>query len=197
MPSGHAYAKSFRTCKSCVGTDFCRFGLGDSISLAQRVEMRYQGIESPHKIKMAVTGCPRNCAEAYIKDVGVVAIEGGEWEIYIGGAAGSIIRKGDLLCTVDDEKRVLTMVDRFIQYYREHAKYLERTYGFVERIGVKVLKGILIDDSLGICSQLETRIQEAVDAYKDPWKEADIPAYEGQFDGPRLVELLAQIDNNG
>lgn len=197
MPSGHAYAKSFRTCKSCVGTDFCRFGLGDSISLAQRIEMRYQGIESPHKIKMAVTGCPRNCAEAYIKDVGVVAIEGGEWEIYIGGAAGSIIRKGDLLCTVDDEKRVLTMVDRFIQYYREHAKYLERTYGFVERIGVKVLKGILIDDSLGICSQLETRIQEAVDAYKDPWKEADIPAYEGQFDGPRLVELLAQIDNNG
>lgn len=197
MPSGHAYAKSFRTCKSCVGTDFCRFGLGDSISLAQQIEMRYQGIESPHKVKMAVTGCPRNCAEAYIKDVGIVAVEGEKWEMYIGGAAGSIIRKGDLFCIATSPSEIFQMIDRFIEYYRQHAKYLERTFGFVERVGVDVLKGILIEDSLGVCVQLEEKMQEAVDAYKDPWKEADIPAYEGQFEEPRLVEVLSEINNNG
>ncbi|MCA9402621.1 MAG: nitrite reductase large subunit NirB [Candidatus Omnitrophica bacterium] len=197
IPSGHAYTKAFRTCKSCVGTDFCRFGLGDSITLSQRIEIRYQGMECPHKVKMAVTGCPRNCAEAYVKDVGVVAIEGDRWEIYIGGAAGSIIRKGDLMCTVDDEAAVIKYVDRFLQYYREHAKYLERTYGFVERIGVDVLKGILIEDSLGICAQLEERMQEAVEAYRDPWAEADVPAYINQFQGPQLVEVVGEVNNNG
>lgn len=197
IPSGHAYTKAFRTCKSCVGTDFCRFGLGDSISLSQKIEIRYQGLECPHKVKMAVTGCPRNCAEALVKDVGVVAIEGDRWEIYIGGAAGSIIRKGDLMCTVDDEVAVIKYVDRFLQYYREHAKYLERTYGFVERIGVDVLKGILMEDSLGICTQLEERMQEAVEAYRDPWSEADVPAYINQFQGPQLVEVVGEVNNNG
>ena len=159
--------------------------------------MRYQGLECPHKVKMAVTGCPRNCAEALVKDVGVVAIEGDQWEIYIGGSAGSIIRKGDLLCTVNDDVEVIKYIDRFLQYYREHAKYLERTYYFVERIGVDVLKGILIEDSLGICSQLEERLQEAVEAYRDPWKEADVPAYINQFQGPQLVEVVAEVNNNG
>jgi nitrite reductase (NADH) large subunit len=197
MPSGHAYTKSFRTCKSCVGTDFCRFGLGDSISLSQKIEMRFQGLECPHKVKMGTTGCPRNCAEAYVKDVGVVAIEGDKWEIYIGGAAGSIVRKGDLLCTVATHEEVLQYVSRFLQYYREHAKYLERTYGFAERIGIDVLKSILIEDSLGICKQLEERMQEAVDAFKDPWKESELPAYEHQFEGPRLVEVIQEVNNNG
>lgn len=197
MPSGHAYAKSFRTCKSCVGTDFCRFGLGDSISLSQQIEMRYQGLECPHKVKMAVTGCPRNCAESLIKDVGLVAIEGGLWEVYIGGAAASIIRKGDLFCTVSSEREVIQYIDRFLQYYREHAKYLERTFAFVERIGVDVLKGILIEDSLGIATQLEERMQDSVDAYKDPWKEAEIPAYINQFEGPQMVEVVKEVNNNG
>lgn len=197
MPSGHAYTKSFRTCKSCVGTDFCRYGLGDSISLAQKIERRFQGIESPHKMKLATTGCPRNCSEAYVKDIGAVAIEGGLWEIYIGGAAGSGVRKGDLLCVVRDHDEALQMIGRFMQYYREHAKYLERTYGFVERIGIDVLKSVLVEDSLGICAQLDQRIQEAVDAYKDPWLEAEVPAYENQFEGPRLVEALREADNNG
>src|SRR5579871_1285196 len=101
MPSGHAYTKAFRTCKTCVGTDFCRFGVGDSTALGIKIERRFQGIESPHKMKLATTGCPRNCAEATTKDLGAVAIEGGKWEIYIGGAAGSRVRKGDLLCVVD------------------------------------------------------------------------------------------------
>ncbi len=197
MPSGHAYTKAFRTCKSCVGTDFCRYGVGDSIDLAQAIEYRFQGIESPHKMKLATAGCPRNCSEAYVKDIGAVAIEGGSWEIYIGGAAGSTVRKGDLLCTVKTQEEVLAMIGRFIQYYREHAKYLERTYGFVERIGIDILRNILVKDSLGICNQLDERIAQAVAAYKDPWKEADIPAYSGQFEGPRLIEVLREAENNG
>ncbi len=197
MPSGHAYTKSFRTCKSCVGTDFCRYGLGDSISMAQEIEYRFQGIESPHKMKLATAGCPRNCSEAYVKDIGAVAIGEGKWEIYVGGAAGATIRKGDLLCTVDSHPEVLQIIGRFIQYYREHGKYLERTYGFVERVGIDILKSILIEDSLGICAQLEERIQKAVEAYKDPWKEADVPAYANQFDGPRLIEVVGEVNNNG
>jgi len=197
MPSGHAYTKSFRTCKSCVGTDFCRYGLGDSISMAQEIEYRFQGIESPHKMKLATAGCPRNCSEAYVKDIGAVAIGEGKWEIYIGGAAGATVRKGDLLCTVDSHAQVLQIIGRFIQYYREHGKYLERTYGFVERVGIDILKSILIEDSLGICAQLEERMQKAVEAYKDPWKEADVPAYVNQFDGPRLIEVVGEVNNNG
>ena len=102
MPSGYAYGKSFRTVKTCVGQEFCRFGTGDSTKLGIEIETRMQGMESPAKMKLAVSGCPRNCAESLVKDVGIVAIEGGRWEIYIGGAAGAHIRKGDLLCTVDD-----------------------------------------------------------------------------------------------
>lgn len=189
MPSGHAYAKAFRTCKSCVGTDFCRYGLGDSIKLAQTIERRFQGIESPHKMKLATAGCPRNCSEAYVKDIGVVAIGEDKWEIYIGGAAGGTVRKGDLLYTARGHEETIKAIGRFMQYYREHAKYLERTYGFVERVGIDVLKAVLIEDSLGICAQLDARIQEAVDAYRDPWREAREPAYEHQFAGPKRISI--------
>lgn len=197
IPSGHAYTKAVRTVKSCVGTTFCRFGLGDSIKLAQDIERRYQGIESPHKVKLAAAGCPRNCSEAYVKDIGAVAIEGGQWEIYIGGAAGGTVRKGDLLCTVDTHEEVLQMVGRFIQYYREHGKYMERTYDFVERIGIDRLKGILVADNLGICHQLDENIAQAVATYQDPWKEAELPAYPSQFEGPELVRVLEEANNNG
>ena len=108
MPSGYAYGKSFRTVKTCVGQEFCRFGTGDSTKLGIELETRMQGMESPAKMKLAVSGCPRNCAESLVKDVGIVAIEGGRWEIYIGGAAGAHIRKGDLLCTVDDAETAKT-----------------------------------------------------------------------------------------
>ena len=127
-PSGHAYGKRYHTCKSCVGTDFCRFGVGDSTSLAIKIENHFQGLESPGKLKLATAGCPRNCSEAMVKDVGAVAVEGGKWEIYIGGAAGAHIRKGDILCTTDSHENVIKFTARFIQYYRENAKYLERTY---------------------------------------------------------------------
>ena len=181
MPSGHAYAKSFRTCKTCVGTDFCRYGLGDSTALGIKIEKRFQGIESPGKMKLATAGCPRNCSEAYVKDVGAVAIGEGKWEIYVGGAAGAHIRKGDLLCVVDSHERVLQIMGRFMQYYRENAKYLERTYGFLERIGVEKIRAIVVEDSEGIASRLDAAMQEAVDAYVDPWQEANRNATPNQF----------------
>jgi nitrite reductase (NADH) large subunit len=188
MPSGHAYTKAFRTCKSCVGTDFCRYGLGDSIALAQAIERRFQGVESPHKMKLATAGCPRNCSEAYVKDLGAVAIEGGRWEIYVGGAAGSTVRKGDLLCTVSTHAEVLRYMGRFIQYYREQAKYLERSYGFVQRLGIERLRAVLVDDCDGACARLDAEIEAAIAAYRDPWaSEAAEPLYPAQFAGPLPV----------
>jgi nitrite reductase (NADH) large subunit len=181
MPSGHAYTKAFRTCKTCVGTEFCRYGVGDSTGLGVKIEKRFQGIESPHKMKLATAGCPRNCSEATTKDLGAVAIEGGTWEIYIGGAAGSTVRKGDLLTTVASHDEVLKYMGRFMQYYRENAKYLERTYGFVERLGIEKLRRILIDDIEGICARLDADIQAAVDSYVDPWQEAEEPIHPSQF----------------
>jgi nitrite reductase (NADH) large subunit len=181
MPSGFAYAKRYRTCKSCVGTEFCRYGVGDSTSLAIKIEKRFQGIDSPGKMKLATAGCPRNCSEAMVKDLGAVAVEGGKWEIYVGGAAGAHVRKGDILCVVDSHEQVLLYMGRFMQYYRETAKYLERTYGFVERIGIEKLRRIIVDDSEGIAARLDAEMEKSVEAYRDPWKEAWEPATQNQF----------------
>lgn len=169
MPSGYAYGKSFRTVKTCVGSDFCRYGLGDSTALGIAIEERFQGLASPAKMKLAVTGCPRNCAEALCKDVGVVAIEGGQWQIYVGGAAGSHVRKGDLLTTVDTAAEVIALTGRFLQYYRENANWLERTYDFVPRVGIERIRAIVVQDSEGIGADLDARMQKAVDSYRDPW----------------------------
>src|SRR4051812_27438220 len=157
MPSGYAYGKSMRTVKTCVGSDFCRFGLGDSTQLGIDLETRFQGIESPAKMKLAVVGCPRNCAEAYVKDLGVVAVGNGKWEVYVGGAAGATVRKGDLLATVDSPEAVLELAGRFLQYYRENANWLERTYDFVPRVGLEKIKAVLLEDSEGICADLDSR----------------------------------------
>lgn len=181
MPSGFAYAKRYRTCKSCIGTEYCRYGLGDSMGLALKVETRFQGLDTPGKLKLATAGCPRNCSEAMVKDVGAVAVEGGKWELYIGGAAGAHVRKGDLLCTVGSEEEVLRISGRFIQYYRENAKYLERTYGFVERVGVEKIRAVVVLDSEGIAAELDAALQRSVDAYRDPWLEAQAPATPNQF----------------
>jgi nitrite reductase (NADH) large subunit len=138
-------------------------------------------MEAPHKIKMAASGCPRNCAESMVKDVGVVAVEGGRWEIYAGGAAGSRVRKGDVLCTVDSHDQVLKYVGRFIQYYRENGKYLERTYDFVERVGIDKVRQVVIDDSEGICERLDAEIERAVISFQDPWAEGMNPIHPSQF----------------
>ncbi|MGI4895812.1 MAG: nitrite reductase large subunit NirB [Janthinobacterium lividum] len=181
MPSGYAYGKSFRTVKTCVGTDFCRFGLGNSTQLGIDIETRFQGIETPAKLKLGVVGCPRNCAEAYVKDIGVVAIGAGKWEIYVGGAAGASVRKGDLLATVDSPAEVMTLTGRFMQFYREWGNWLERTYEFVPRLGLERVRAVLVEDSDGLAAGLDERIQQAVDAYRDPWREGEEPVTPGQF----------------
>ncbi len=181
MPSGYAYGKSFRTVKTCVGTDFCRFGLGDSTALGIELEERYQGLESPAKLKLAVVGCPRNCAEAYVKDVGVVAVGNGRWEIYVGGAAGASVRKGDLLATVDSAEDVLTLTGRFMQFYRENANWLERTYDFVPRMGIERLRAVLVADSDGRAAELDAAMDACRAAYRDPWLEGREPVEPSQF----------------
>jgi nitrite reductase (NADH) large subunit len=181
MPAGWAWSKSYRTCKSCIGVDYCRFGLGDSMGLAVKIEKRFRGLDSPGKLKLATAGCPRNCSEALVKDVGAVAVEGGKWELYVGGAAGSHIRKGDLLCTVDSHDDAIKLSGRFIQYYRENAKYKERTYAFVERLGIAKIRAIVVDDSEGLAAQLDQALQESTDAVRDVWLERDEPATSNQF----------------
>ena len=168
MPSGHAYAKAVRTCKTCVGETFCRFGVQDSMTLGIEMEQRYQGIPCPAKIKMAVSGCPRNCAESGIKDIGVVGIHTG-WEIYIGGNGGIKSKVAELLTVVNTREDVLDLTGIFIQYYRENARWLERTSHFMERVGIENIREVIIDDKLGIVDKLRKRINQAIAAYKDPW----------------------------
>lgn len=181
MPSGYAYGKSMRTVKTCVGSDFCRFGLGDSTSLGIALEERFQGLETPAKLKLAVAGCPRNCSEALCKDLGVVAVGDGRWEVYVGGAAGAHIRKGDLLATVDSTAAVVELAGRFIQHYREDAKWLERTYDWVPRVGLERLQALLIRDEEGIVAGLDERMATAVAGYRDPWRERSTPKSPAQF----------------
>ncbi|MBN9100075.1 MAG: NAD(P)/FAD-dependent oxidoreductase [Pseudonocardia sp.] len=190
MPSGYAYGKSMRTVKTCVGTDFCRYGLGDSTQLGVDIEERFSGLESPAKMKLAVSGCPRNCAESMVKDIGIVAVGDNRWEIYIGGAAGASVRRGDVLATVDGRDEAVRLTGVFVQYYRENAKWLERTYDFVPRVGLDELRALLVDDRDGLVAGLEERIQTAVDAYVDPWTEGRAPATPGQFsDALPLIPL--------
>jgi nitrite reductase (NADH) large subunit len=181
MPSGHAYGKSFRTVKTCVGSDFCRFGLGDSTALGIRIEERFAGLESPAKLKLGVAGCPRNCSEAMVKDVGLVAVEGARWEIYVGGAAGAHVRKGDLLCTVESHDEAILRVGRFIQYYRENARWLERTYSFMERVGLDTVRAVVVEDRGGDGARLDAEMERSLAAYSDPWLEGREPVTSNQF----------------
>jgi len=193
MPSGYAYGKSMRTVKTCVGTDFCRYGLGDSTQLGIDIEERYKGLESPAKLKLAVAGCPRNCSEALVKDIGIVAVGDDRWDVLVGGAAGASVRQGDVLATVDGRDEALRLTGVFMQYYRENGRWLERTYDFVPRVGVDELKALLVEDRDGIVAGLEERMQAAVDAYRDPWLEGREPATEGQFHGSLPLIPLPQV----
>ena len=182
MPAGHAWGKSYRTCKSCIGTDHCRFGLGDSMGLAIRIEKTFRALsDSPGKMKLATAGCPRNCSEALIKDLGVVAVGDGKWEILVGGAGGAHVRRGDLLCTVDGEDAVMRVAGRFMQFYREDAKYKERTYTWVERVGIERVRAVVVDDCEGWCEGFDAAIAAAVAAYRDPWKDGEAPKTANQF----------------
>ncbi|WP_354700791.1 Nitrite reductase [NAD(P)H] [Paraconexibacter sp. AEG42_29] len=179
MPSGHAYAKSVRTVKTCVGTTHCRFGLGDAMRVGIELETAMEGLYTPAKVKAAVTGCPRNCAEAYVKDIGLVAVEGG-WEVYVGGAAGASVRKGDLLATLQTSEEAKRIAYVFLQYYREHADYLERTYAYMERVGLEAVQAEVMDPAKQEEYLERYRIAKAA-ADPDPWRERHAPVHPKQF----------------
>ncbi len=170
--SGHAYGKAVRTVKSCVGTTWCRYGVQDSVGFAIRIEKRYRGIRAPHKIKFAVSGCVRECAEAQCKDVGLVATEHG-YNLYVCGNGGAKPRHADLLVADVDEPTAVRYVDRFLMYYIQTADKLTRTSVWLEKMdgGIEYLKEVILEDKLGICGQLEAQMQFLVDSYKCEWKE--------------------------
>lgn len=144
--SGHAYGKALRTVKTCVGSEWCRFGTQDSTGLGIQLERMSWGSWTPHKFKMAVSGCPRNCAEATIKDLGVVCVDSG-YELHVGGNGGVKVRATDFLCKVETEAEVLEYAGAFMQFYREDARYLERTAPWIERVGLTRVKERLVDDA--------------------------------------------------
>jgi len=189
MPSGYAYTKALRTVKTCVGSEFCRYGTNDSTALGIAIEKRYQGFEFPAKVKLGVSGCPRNCAEATVKDVGVIATEGGEWEVSIGGAAGASVRKTDVLCRLKTQAEALTVIGRFLIYYRDNAKWLERSYDFVPRVGLDTIKRVILENATGQWDYFDREVEATIAAYRDPWLEREQPVYAGQFAEPRTVAL--------
>ncbi len=168
--SGHAYGKAVRTVKSCVGTTWCRYGVQDSVAFAIRVENRYKGIRAPHKIKMAVSGCTRECAEAQSKDVGLIATEQG-YNLYVCGNGGSKPRHADLLATDLDEETALRYVDRFLMYYIMTADKLTRTATWVEKLegGLEHIKDVIIHDKLNIAAELDAMMARLVDTYQCEW----------------------------
>ncbi|MDC3418443.1 nitrite reductase large subunit NirB [Aquibacillus salsiterrae] len=169
MPSGHAYAKGLRTVKTCVGANFCRFGTQDSIGMGIDLEKKFEGLNTPHKVKMGVSACPRNCAEGGIKDVGVLGLDG-NWEIHVGGNGGTELRKADLLSKVKTEEEVIEWVGAFLQLYRESANYLERTSAWVERVGLDHVKEVLANKATR--DELNERMDETLAAIQEPWSEA-------------------------
>jgi len=168
--SGHAYGKAMRTVKSCIGSTWCRYGVQDSTALAIRLEERYRGIRAPHKLKSAVSGCIRECAEAQSKDFGVIATDQG-WNLYVAGNGGAQPRHADMIAADVDEETLIRYVDRFLMYYIHTANPLERTARWVERLdgGIAYLKRVIVDDALGICDQLERDMQSLVDTYACEW----------------------------
>ncbi|RYM06554.1 NAD(P)/FAD-dependent oxidoreductase [Sporolactobacillus sp. THM7-7] len=168
MRSGFAYAKSVRTVKTCVGKEFCRFGTQDAIGMGIQLEKKFEGLYTPHKVKMGVSACPRSCVETRVKDIGVIGVQGG-WEIYVGGNGGTKLRKADLLCKVKESGEVLEYAGAFLQYYRENAKYLERTSAWVERVGIKHVREVLAKKENR--DQFNQRMDEALSVIKDPWHE--------------------------
>lgn len=170
MVSGHAYGKALRTVKTCVGSEWCRFGTQDSTGLGVKLERKFWGSWMPHKFKMAVSGCPRNCAEATIKDFGVICVDSG-YELHVGGNGGIHLRGTDLLCKVATEEEAIHMAAAFVQLYREHARYLERTAPWIERMGMDWLRALLIDDVEGR-DALAARFWVAQSfSQDDPWAE--------------------------
>ena len=179
--SGHAYGKALRTVKSCVGNDWCRYGVQDSVAMAIRLELRYRGLRAPHKIKAGVSGCARECAEARGKDFGVIATERG-WNLYVGGNGGFTPRHAELLAADLDDEQLVRLVDRFLMFYVRTADRLQRTSAWIEAMdgGIEHLRAVVVDDSLGIAEELEAAM-------------AEVPTAEVRLaDGPTIVDLLVE-----
>lgn len=169
--TGHAYGKSLRTVKSCVGSTWCRYGVLDSVGMALALENRYKGLRSPHKLKFGVSGCTRECAEAQSKDVGVIATENG-WSLYVCGNGGMKPRHADLFATGLDDAGLVQMIDRFLMFYVRTADRLQRTSVWMNNLegGLDYLKSVVVDDKLGVCAELEEDMERVVDTYQCEWK---------------------------
>ncbi|MER7642591.1 nitrite reductase large subunit NirB [Streptomyces sp. NPDC126522] len=168
--SGHAYGKALRTVKSCVGQTWCRYGVQDSVRMAIELELRYRGLRSPHKLKSAVSGCARECAEAQSKDFGIIATATG-WNLYVGGNGGATPRHADLLAKDLSDAELVRLIDRFLMFYIRTADRLERTSVWLERIpgGLDHVREVVVADSLGICGELEALMAAHVAGYRDEW----------------------------
>ncbi|WP_278386078.1 nitrite reductase large subunit NirB [Stutzerimonas kunmingensis] len=171
--TGHAYGKSLRTVKSCVGSTWCRYGVQDSVGMALRLEDRYKGLRAPHKIKFAVSGCTRECAEAQSKDIGVIATDKG-WNLYICGNGGMRPRHAELFATDLDDETLIRIIDRVLMFYVRTADKLQRTSVWRESLegGLDYLKAVILDDSLGLAAELESQMQHVVDSYQCEWANA-------------------------
>ncbi len=195
MTSGFAYAKAVRMVKSCVGTDFCRYGTQNSIETGIKLETLLEGLYTPAKVKMGVVGCPRNCAEATVKDIGLVGMEGG-WQVVIGGAAGKKVRAADILVTVKTTEEALEAALLFFQYYRENGEYIERTYDFVERLGLEKIRRETVLASEETKQGLLERLRKAKTKAVNPWAaESGQPVHPMQFKDlvlPREKEALIE-----
>ncbi|HEY9289834.1 MAG TPA: nitrite reductase large subunit NirB [Microlunatus sp.] len=170
MESGHAYGKAVRTVKSCVGSTWCRYGVQDSVGMAIELELRYRGLRSPHKIKLGVSGCARECAEARSKDVGVIATDKG-WNLYVGGNGGFTPRHAELLAGDLSDEMLIKVIDRFVMYYVRTADRLQRTAAWIADLdgGLDHLREVILEDSLGICADLEQAMAQHVASYTDEW----------------------------
>ncbi|KAI9788176.1 MAG: hypothetical protein M1835_002429 [Candelina submexicana] len=173
MESGYAYAKSLRTVKSCVGTTWCRFGIGDSVGMAVRLEERYKSIRSPHKMKGGVSGCVRECAEAQNKDFGLIATEKG-FNVFVGGNGGAKPRHSEILAKDVPPEDVIPILDRYLMFYMRSADKLQRTARWIENLpgGIKYLREVILEDKLGICAELEKQMEDLVGTFKCEWTEA-------------------------
>lgn len=169
--TGHAYGKALRTVKSCVGDSWCRFGVQDSVGMAIFIENRYKGLRAPHKLKSAVSGCTRECAEAQSKDFGVIATENG-WNLYLGGNGGMKPRHGDLFATDLDDAGLIKYIDRYLMFYVRTADRLQRTSVWLDSLegGIDYLREVVIDDCLGIAEELEQQMSHLIDSYQCEWK---------------------------
>jgi nitrite reductase (NADH) large subunit len=186
--SGHAYGKALRTVKSCVGTTWCRYGQQDSVGLAVALELRYRGLRSPHKLKSGVSGCARECAEARSKDFGVIATETG-WNLYVGGNGGFTPRHAELIASDVDTDTLIALIDRFLMFYIRTADRLQRTASWIEAMdgGLDHLRAVIVDDSLGICADLEAAMESHVAGYADEWR--------GVLEDPKKLERFVSFVN--